>query len=463
MEKLFFVVLMGFVMIIGCSDVGGQGVPEVCDDGRDNDLDGLVDCKDPDCLGTLACPDPLVQVRCGDGRLNQAWEECEGNYFAGQSCLDYGFNSGNLICNNCRIFTDNCSYVQGPFCGDGLCNNGENASTCPADCYDPNPICGNGIAEGTEECDGLDSNREIDCVYWQATCVSCRWICSCGDGVCQSAYGENANTCSRDCGTNPYCGDNLCNNGETSSTCSQDCGPSIYCGDGLCNGNENYQTCLVDCPAPSGEICGDLLDNDRDGLIDYLDDQCPGSAEKFCSNNADDDGDGYSNCVDHDCVASDQCRSSFASGDEYLAMIPGQGYSAGINGAGCYGSDQYEVSGWFPSCTGAVNTGNFYSSSRSRWGAAWVGSSCSATNINAYGVDMASFQLQCVSPYPGACANTRCYAHCGPGGTQVNITCVMDTTDLEQQADLQAMVFNGQAFELPSNQIVWYRGLTPVY
>ena len=37
--------------------------PEVCDDGIDNDLDGLVDCEDDDCVGDPVC----VETECTDG------------------------------------------------------------------------------------------------------------------------------------------------------------------------------------------------------------------------------------------------------------------------------------------------------------------------------------------------------------------------------------------------------------
>ncbi|MBN2496810.1 MAG: PPC domain-containing protein [Deltaproteobacteria bacterium] len=45
--------LNGYALAV---DLDIAGCSETCDDGGDNDLDGLVDCFDPDCVGDPACP-----------------------------------------------------------------------------------------------------------------------------------------------------------------------------------------------------------------------------------------------------------------------------------------------------------------------------------------------------------------------------------------------------------------------
>ena len=61
------------------------------------------------------------------------------------------------------------------FCGDGICNNGENLTTCFADCQQI-PICGNTLVETGEQCDDGNSNNND----------ACKNDCTdnvCGDGV----------------------------------------------------------------------------------------------------------------------------------------------------------------------------------------------------------------------------------------------------------------------------------------
>lgn len=74
-----------------------------------------------------------------------------------------------------------------PYCGDGICNNGETCSICSQDCGSCPPLA-------------------------------------------------------------PYCGDSICNNGETCLTCSQDCGAcQPYCGDDICQSSETCSNCPTDC------------------------------------------------------------------------------------------------------------------------------------------------------------------------------------------------------------------------
>lgn len=99
--------------------------PERCDNGVDDDGDGLRDCDDPDCDDALECA-PF----CGDGVINGA-EECDG---------------------------DSAGCAPGEDCSD----------TCA--CIPIVTTCGDGVAEGIEECDGLDD----------AACGA-GWVC---DGAC---------------------------------------------------------------------------------------------------------------------------------------------------------------------------------------------------------------------------------------------------------------------------------------
>jgi cysteine-rich repeat protein len=88
-----------------------EGVETACDDGLDNDLDGLVDCADPDCA-----QDPACEPVCGTGIV-------EGD----EICDD-----GNLVD------------------GDG----------CNSDCYPEETDCSNGI---DDDRDGLVDCMDPDC------------------------------------------------------------------------------------------------------------------------------------------------------------------------------------------------------------------------------------------------------------------------------------------------------------
>ena len=140
------------------------GTEQTCDDGLDNDCDGLVDTADPDCAGcTPSAPD---DVTC-----NGIDDDCNGliddGYVATPTTCGIGAceSTGGLECVDSSI-VDTCSPgspgTEGPE-GDATCSDGED-----------------------NDCDGLtdmadsDCMAAIDCTDYadQATCQmypECRW------------------------------------------------------------------------------------------------------------------------------------------------------------------------------------------------------------------------------------------------------------------------------------------------
>ena len=78
-------------------------LPEICDNGVDDDCDGLTDGEDPDCL--------QIPPNCGDGRIN--WRQGETCDPPGSICGARGNPQWQCI-DACR-----CVFTAG-FCGDGV-------------------------------------------------------------------------------------------------------------------------------------------------------------------------------------------------------------------------------------------------------------------------------------------------------------------------------------------------------
>jgi hypothetical protein len=132
---LVFVALAG---LAACSSSptaatpGGDKTPkktEICNNDKDDDADGLVDCHDPDC--DARCP------RCGDGYV-QAPETCEPDDFQAATCesLNQGFVGGNLVCNDqCQIDTRGCFRPERDDCATPGDEDGDGKADCAdSDC-----------------------------------------------------------------------------------------------------------------------------------------------------------------------------------------------------------------------------------------------------------------------------------------------------------------------------------------
>lgn len=158
----------------GCCGDGTVGVGELCD--GDLIVNGVT-CETLGFAGgNLAC-DGCVAVdttNCDssycDGIELEEGELCDGNLFGGATCESLGFHSGDLQCVNCTEYdTSGCA------------------------------ICGNGVVEGSEECDEQDLSEatcttldpllggdlacQADCTYDTSACVAFSGDCCSANGT----------------------------------------------------------------------------------------------------------------------------------------------------------------------------------------------------------------------------------------------------------------------------------------
>ena len=220
-----------------------------CDDGLDNDCDGLTDANDLDCT-------PLQEV-CdngtddnGNGLTDCQDPQCNGITFGACDTGSPGIcSAGTLTCNGSAIgpvcTQDQVTATEGPFgsatCDDGLDNDCDGYTDIgDDDCYEPLvEICDNGVDD--------TGNGLVDCAD-----PDCDGFIG---GVCNTG---NAGVCAA--------GTNSCQDG--SQVCVQDQtigteGPSgsPTCQDGLDNDCDSLTDAAdADCTAPSGDVSLSELD-----------------------------------------------------------------------------------------------------------------------------------------------------------------------------------------------------------
>ena len=199
----------------------------------------------------------ISEGRCGDDQIQtEHGEICDGSDFNGQTCISLGFYGGTLVCDgDCHGFSSADCSAEGR-CGDDAiqasygesCDgSNSNGSTCETEGFYPGTLvcadcsfvytscggsCGDGIVQAPyETCDGGDLNGETceslqyhggalactaSCTYDVAPCAA---VGRCGDGVIQSAFGEQCeggNLNSASCQTLGFPGEIL----DCSSQCS---------------------------------------------------------------------------------------------------------------------------------------------------------------------------------------------------------------------------------------------------
>ena len=321
--------------IIGIAPEVASQYKEICGNGLDDDGNGYTDDADPACLN------------CGNGVLNSG-EMCDSTKFADNktTCVQWDstqYSGGNVSCNaDCTINYSNC--IQANYCGNGIVDADESCDltkfagnktscvqwdsnyasgnvSCNADCtinydncVDSTPVCGDGIVNGDEVCDGskFHDNRSAcktlypdlyssgqmgctdTCTYDASACVKL-----CGDGTVNTSKGEvcdhsdsgdkfptSSNTCAKvvgpgstgtlkcaencltidtsECTIPPECGNGVIETGEEcdssafpiDSVSCADYNSSYIRGEVTCNANctINYNLCEL---APEPPSCGD--------------------------------------------------------------------------------------------------------------------------------------------------------------------------------------------------------------
>ncbi|MFQ5976198.1 MAG: carboxypeptidase-like regulatory domain-containing protein [Candidatus Hydrothermarchaeales archaeon] len=166
----------GTIDVRELNDPSCPDVSEICDDGVDNDGDGLVDCDDPDC-----CP-PCSSEICnddvdndGDGLVDCQDPDCPPcPPVVVEDCTNGIDDDGDGLVD--------CNDPDCPPCPPEDCNNGiDDDGDGLVDCQDPDcppcpPVvedCTNGIdddGDGLVDCDDLDCNTDPTCTITACQC-----------------------------------------------------------------------------------------------------------------------------------------------------------------------------------------------------------------------------------------------------------------------------------------------------
>ena len=249
------------------ADPGGMdaGVPtdEVCDNGVDDNRDGVIDERCSCTEGARQACWPGPASRRGVGLCRDGVQVCEpfGEFMAWGPCT-------------------NAQLPEGEIEGNGLdedCDGTDPGGSCTANEF------GEGCAGGADDdCDGLTDCDDPDC----ASAAGCSGTCT------PDEFGE-------------LCGDRIDNDCDGAADClDTDCATADVCSDRP----DPDPGCRPEFPFFVELLCGDGRDNDCDGAIDCDDSDCrrPGScgcdgSETACTDGGDNDCDRSTDCADTDC------------------------------------------------------------------------------------------------------------------------------------------------------------------
>jgi|SaaInlStandDraft_4_1057021.scaffolds.fasta_scaffold02187_2 hypothetical protein len=274
---------------------------ELCQDGIDNDLDGLLDMLDDDCNGFN--PD-LGEDGYQDGCKNSDDDDQDGE----ADCLDLDCHGkvGGQVGGIDMV----CEFDMEGTCDDEFDNDGDGDPDCgDQDCINSFPALCN---DNSEICDDLIDNDDDGSN-------------NCDDPDCDYFY---------TCGGTETCDDGLDNNGDG----------LIDCADPTCDGSPtSFQGLQYMCHNPNEIVCDDGFDNNGVNGVDCVDPTCNGAIvgmnpngdivcelgqELSCDDLFDNDGNGEEDCFDPDCAADPACAADDVENCLTYADEDGNGFAA---------------------------------------------------------------------------------------------------------------------------------------
>ena len=228
------------------------GAEVTCDDGNDNDCDGLIDAADPDCQ--VCVPDETPEQSCFDGSDNDCdtltdcndLTDCDGvSDPARPTTCGVGAcaSTGNIACSGGGA-VDTCTPgtpgVEGPE-GDATCTDGID-NDCDGDTDANDADC-----QGAVACSDLTTKGDCN------NALACEWIGSPKNGFCQEIAqcipDEDPEVSCTDGNDNDCNGAADCNDGN----CSGDPACQTTCdNDGVCEAGEDCNSCANDCAGVTG-------------------------------------------------------------------------------------------------------------------------------------------------------------------------------------------------------------------